>query len=162
MHEKDLKIKRAARTVILDNQGKIAIINVRNGEYFKIPGGGIEMNETPEEAVKREALEEAGAQIEIIEKLGEQKFQDPYAEFIHHSVCFLSNKIGAGKNPEFDNWEKNNNLKLSWINFDEAIKLFQSSATKDPMGKEINKRDYEFLLLAIKKLDKIYPLARKL
>lgn len=35
----NIKIKRAARTVIFDDNGMTPIINVRNGEYYKIPGG---------------------------------------------------------------------------------------------------------------------------
>jgi len=43
---------------------KIAIIQTNDGNFF-LPGGGIEKNETHEECLKREALEEMGMDIEI-------------------------------------------------------------------------------------------------
>ncbi|RDU38940.1 DNA mismatch repair protein MutT [Neobacillus piezotolerans] len=48
---------------------KIAIIQTGDGKYF-LPGGGIENNETHEECLKREALEEMGMDIEIGPFLG--------------------------------------------------------------------------------------------
>ncbi|TQR36127.1 NUDIX domain-containing protein [Lysinibacillus sphaericus] len=43
---------------------KIAIIQTNDGEFF-LPGGGMEKNESHEECLKREALEEMGMDIEI-------------------------------------------------------------------------------------------------
>lgn len=37
-----MKIKNAARMVLLDDVEKVAIINVGKSEYYKIPGGGVE------------------------------------------------------------------------------------------------------------------------
>ncbi|MCA1041556.1 NUDIX domain-containing protein [Bacillus infantis] len=49
--------------------GKVAVIQTGNGKYF-LPGGGIETRETHEECMKREALEEMGAEIELGPFLG--------------------------------------------------------------------------------------------
>ena len=59
-----METKNAARTVIVDENNQIALINVRDGEYYKIPGGGIEEGESEEMAAKREALEESGCAVE--------------------------------------------------------------------------------------------------
>lgn len=143
-----LKIKKAARTVIFDEKKFTPIIIVRGGEYYKIPGGGVEEGETEEEAAKREALEEAGCEVKLVKKIGEQEFVDPSPKYkvIHHSVCFLAKKIGESKNPDFDEWEKSNDFEMKWVDYDEAVRLFQGSKTNDKFGKEINKRDLEFLL----------------
>ena len=144
---KTRKIKPAARVVLFDDNDKTAIIDVRNGEYYKIPGGGIEEAETLEQAAKREALEEAGCEVELFQKIGEHEFIDPDLKYymIHHSVCYLAKKIGESSNPRFDEWEKSNNFKLRWVTYEEAVKLFKSSGTSDLFGKEINKRDLDFL-----------------
>lgn len=146
-----MKIKNAARTVIVDENNLVALINVRDGEYFKIPGGGIEVGETEIDAAKREALEESGCDIEILEKIGEQEFVDNNPEFgetLHHSVCFLAKKIGNSTETHFDNWEKSNKMTLIWVTFSEAISLFSKVTTSDYFGSEINKRDFEFVLKA--------------
>ena len=146
-----MNIKKASRTVIVDENNFIALIDVRDGEYYKIPGGGIEAGETEEDAAKREALEEAGCEISIIKKIGEQQFADhsqKYGDTIHHSVCFLARKIGEKKDTNFDEWERSNNMKLIWVSFPQAIELFSKVNTPDFFGSEINQRDFGFVLKA--------------
>ncbi|MFA6428820.1 MAG: NUDIX domain-containing protein [Candidatus Buchananbacteria bacterium] len=145
-----MKIKTAARTVIITEDNKTAIIEVRNGEYYKIPGGGVEEGEMIEQAAVREALEEAGCNIKIIRKIGEQEFVDPNPEYhiIHRSICFLAQVMGKPGEPNFDDWEKGNKFKLFWVSFAEAENFFNSANPQEPIGREINKRDLGFLLKA--------------
>lgn len=66
--EREYKIRPAAYAVITSESGKIAVIKARRG-YF-LPGGGIEKGETPEKAVEREAIEECGNPVQVLNKLG--------------------------------------------------------------------------------------------
>ncbi len=146
-----MNIKRAARTVIVDENNLIALIDVRNGEYYKIPGGGIEEGETEIEAAMREASEEAGCEIVIGPKIGENEFLDnnsEYGETVHHSVCFLAKKVGESKKTSFNEWEKSNNMKLIWVTVPQALKLFENVSTTDEFASKINERDYNFVLKA--------------
>lgn len=140
--------KNAARTVIVDEQGLTALIDVRHGEYFKIPGGGIEPGESEEQAAIREALEEAGCQVELVQKIGEHEFIDynpKFGETRHHSVCFLAKKVGNSAATAFDEWEQSNQMKLIWVSFAKAEELFSGVTTTDFFGSEINKRDHAFV-----------------
>ena len=47
---------------------KIAIFYKSNKNEYKLPGGGMENDENPEEAFKREVLEETGCVVEIVNK----------------------------------------------------------------------------------------------
>ena len=60
------KTRLGARGIVIRDDGKIAIFNKTNKNEYKLPGGGIENDETPEEAFKREVLEETGCIVEII------------------------------------------------------------------------------------------------
>ena len=63
--DKEYILRPAVYCLMFNNQkDKIAIIETGNGEYF-LPGGGIENNETHEECMKREALEEMGMEIKL-------------------------------------------------------------------------------------------------
>jgi 8-oxo-dGTP pyrophosphatase MutT (NUDIX family) len=150
----DEKMRKAARTIVVDeDSGKIAIVDVNNGGYHKIPGGGIETGETPETAAIREALEESGCDVEIIERLGELDFADPDdSKFIHHSVCFLARKINDRKRSYFTKEETERNFKLIWSDIDEAIKLFENPKSRVPFDLEMNDRDLKFIKLAKKYL----------
>ncbi len=66
-----------ARAILLNEQNKIALHTLHrddifgNQTYLETPGGGVDEGETFEEAVKRECLEETGADIQVICPLGE-------------------------------------------------------------------------------------------
>jgi 8-oxo-dGTP pyrophosphatase MutT (NUDIX family) len=58
--------KRLARVTLLVDFGDqfVIVMDTSNGFWF-LPGGGVEKNESIEEAAKREALEELGLEIKI-------------------------------------------------------------------------------------------------
>lgn len=64
------RLRMAARGIVIREDGKIAIQNKSKKKEFKLVGGGMENDEDPTLAFKREVLEEAGCEIEIIEQLG--------------------------------------------------------------------------------------------
>lgn len=62
------RLRLGARGIAIREDGKIAIFNKSNKNEYKLPGGGLEGEgeEEPEEAFKREVLEEIGCEIKII------------------------------------------------------------------------------------------------
>ena len=76
---------------------KIVLIKRKNPPYegmFALPGGFVEIGETVERAVIREAKEETGLDIEIIRLLG--VYSDPKRDPRGHtvSVCFITEGHG--------------------------------------------------------------------
>jgi len=59
-------------SAVVEQDGKFLIVEERSSGVVVVnqPGGHIESGESPEQAVVREALEEAGCQIEVAELLG--------------------------------------------------------------------------------------------
>lgn len=76
---------------IIENEGKILLVNVRaTGKSF-FPGGAIEKGESLADALKREIFEEAGIEVEIEKFLmfGEKFFyHDILDEAYQHYYCF--------------------------------------------------------------------------
>ena len=66
----DRKIRNSAKAVII-RDGKVAAIQIRDGgeDWFILPGGGQESEETLAEAVSREVEEELGIRVECGELL---------------------------------------------------------------------------------------------
>ncbi len=61
----DYTERKVVKAVVIDGHGKTLI----QGSY--LIGGGVEVGETDEEALHREAMEEAGMKIEILKPLGQ-------------------------------------------------------------------------------------------
>jgi 8-oxo-dGTP diphosphatase len=54
--------------IALDTQGRIAVVQIGNA-YF-LPGGGVEIGESPGETLAREGLEECGCALRPIREIG--------------------------------------------------------------------------------------------
>ena len=61
-----LKVRVSAKAIIID-RNEVLFLAMRDdrGPYFLLPGGGQEHRESLTEAVKRECLEEIGAEVEV-------------------------------------------------------------------------------------------------
>ena len=54
---------------LVEKNGQFMLVYTHKDRNHSMPGGGIEEGETPEEAIRREFLEEAGYEIESAEEL---------------------------------------------------------------------------------------------
>jgi ADP-ribose pyrophosphatase YjhB (NUDIX family) len=144
----------AVRAVIIDEDLNTPILNVKNGEYYKIPGGTIEEGEDVERALEREIREEAGCKIEVIKKIGTHQFDVGEKNKTYHSTCYLAKLIGEKNEAEFDEWEKSRNFVLVWMNIDKAIDLFENTHPRDLYEIIIHGRDLNFLKIAREEIKK--------
>jgi 8-oxo-dGTP pyrophosphatase MutT (NUDIX family) len=128
------------------------------GEYIEFPGGGIDKNETPEQAAIRETLEETGAVIESLKELKiinfkwdenwakTEKQKARYNQFKGEEMHFFTGKIKEFVNNLHDDSWKGEKLIL----LKKVIELIKSQ----PFSSEI--KDYrtfqlDYLISLIKK-----------
>ncbi len=65
-------IKEAVSTIVFDEaRQSILLVKRRDIPVWVLAGGGIDQNETPEDAACREVLEETGYQVKIVRKVAE-------------------------------------------------------------------------------------------
>jgi len=142
-----MKKRIAARAVIIDNELNTPVISVRNGVYFKIPGGKIEDGENLEAGLRREIKEEAGCEVEILNKIGESDFFIKEKNLLNHSICYLAKLVGERGKPNFDKEELERDFSLSWMNIDKAIETFENCPliTDNNFELTIHRRDLGFL-----------------
>ncbi len=64
-------MKRNRSQAVVCRNGKLLLVEhkMKGRDFFNLPGGGIEENETPEEAALRELFEEAGVKGRILRPL---------------------------------------------------------------------------------------------
>ena len=131
------KIRLGARGIVIRDDGKIAIFNKANKNEYKLPGGGIEDDEEPEEAFKREVLEETGCVVEIIEKLGITEEYKCQSNFKQTSTVFYGKVIEYTKQLHITQNEKDEGARLLWETPKNALKLITECYDK------LVKSDYE-------------------
>ncbi len=131
------KIRLGARGIVIRDDGKIAIFNKANKNEYKLPGGGIEDYEEPEEAFKREVLEETGCIVDIIEKLGITEEYKCQSKFKQTSTVFYGKVIEDTKQLHITQKEKDEGARLLWETPKNALKLITECYDK------LVKSDYE-------------------
>ena len=94
--------KRISSRAIIIEDGKLLTMFRRKTkkdgsvkEYYVIPGGGLEENETLEENVIRELKEEFNVDIEIIKFLGTEEYDDTVANYFLCKIVKGIPKLGG-------------------------------------------------------------------
>lgn len=142
---------RSASRVVLMNGSKVGVIHFVKAQFYKIPGGGIEGNETPLEAVKRETLEETGCTIKNIKELGLAIERRDEQQLIQYSYVFVADVKKIGK-PAPTSGEAKMGAKLEWVSIKKAIQLFKKIKPKDEGGEFMKHREVNILKIAKKKV----------
>ena len=131
-------IKREAVRAIFIKGKNILLITSKKGDY-KLPGGGIEIDETHEKALKREILEETGYKFSNIKefigivterKIDKFKNNEIFEMTSQYYVCEVSPHMN--KPPE--NYELEQGYSPVWIGIEVAIEknnLLQSKLDKN-------------------------------
>ena len=112
-----------ARGIVIREDGKIAVFNKSNKNEYKLPGGGIEEDENPEIAFKREVLEETGCEVEIVECLGTIEEHKSLGNFKQISYVFVGKVLKDTKQLNVTQKEKDEGARLLWETPENALKL---------------------------------------
>ena len=125
-------VRNSARSVIIKG-GAVAMVHSQQYDYYKFPGGGIEENEDPEEALVRETLEEAGLVIipESIKEYGyvhriQKSDRDETECFVQDNYYYLCNVKGDTVAQCLDDYEAAEQYTLEYVDPMCAIKKNRS------------------------------------
>ena len=139
------KLRKASRSIVLNDSREIAILYVSKNKYHKLPGGGIEAGEDIKIALNREVMEEAGVEIDILGEIGAIIEYRNKHELLQISYCYYSEVRGDIVEPSFTEEEISNGFKLKWVSLDEAISILEKDIPDNYVGRFIQRRDLLFL-----------------
>jgi len=123
-------VRFGARGIVLREDGKMAVFCKEKINEYKLPGGGIEKDETPAEAFKREVLEEVGCEVEILEELGFTEERKGKTNFMQTSYIFVGKVVKDLGHIDVTEKEKAEGAKLIWVYPQEALDLIAGSLTQ--------------------------------
>lgn len=132
--------KRISSRAIIIEDGKVLtmfrrkIIDGKLKEYYVIPGGGQENNETLEENVKRELKEECSIEIKILGYLGKEEKDTGIAHFFHCQIIKGTPRLGG---EELERMTKENYYEIRYIPLEEIDKIDINA--KDKIAMALNK-----------------------
>jgi 8-oxo-dGTP diphosphatase len=117
-------IRVGARGIVINN-GKILLNEFGGGEYYNIPGGGVEPGETVKQAVAREIFEESGLNVTVGELIYVLEYEPNTCRFIYGKKpqislvfrCFLNgdDKIKLPSIPDIDPDNPKMTSEAKWV-----------------------------------------------
>ena len=122
-----MKEHRISSRAIIFHDGKLILIHRKwkRKEYWVTPGGGVEGNETLEEAVKRETREEIGIEINVGEFVMEltRESADRISEQKFFLCEYVSGDIGSGQDAKMLASDEKDFYEVVRIPIDELSKI---------------------------------------
>jgi len=128
-------IRTAARPVVYDNDGNVALMNVSKYGYHKLPGGGIEEGEDELTALRGECREKIGCEIEVFGEVGQIVEYRKMFKIKQISFCYLAKVAGEKGTPSFTQGEIDIGFRVKWLPPEQALQLLSSDRPQDEEGK---------------------------
>lgn len=139
------KVRRAVRIILIDEDKKIAILYSLKGDYYSLPGGGVEDTETYEKAVLRECLEETGCNTELLIDLGMIEEVRQEKKIINRTKGFVGKVIGEKGIRSLELGEIEEELELLWVDALTGLELIEKAKQTKLYFRYVQMRDVEFL-----------------
>ena len=149
-------IRYGARGIVERENNLIAIVYKENKNEYKLPGGGVETGEYPEEAFKREVLEETGCEIENVKLLGVTREFKSLDNFKQISCVYYSKVKKINEELSLTKKEKEEGAKLLWLSKEEALQKITDCAKKIKESQYENLYHSKFINYRDKKILEFY------
>jgi ADP-ribose pyrophosphatase YjhB (NUDIX family) len=121
--------RQAVKMILLDTDGKIALVGTKGR---LLPGGGIEPGEDVYTAAKREALEEVGVSIEVIQEIGfTRDFRERRGwQDTHFLECRVVGEKGTPTTMQADE----QGMQVDWTDIDSVVSLLLKQIDTVPLA----------------------------
>jgi len=139
------RLRKSARVILLNDEGKMATQYLNTYTYHKLPGGGVDQGESVEEATKREVLEEVGCDCEIVKPLGMVIEYRNAHNLLHISYCFVAKVVGEIGETALEPGEIEEGQETLWVKPEEVLVKMKTDKPQEFQGHFILKREMSFL-----------------
>lgn len=140
----DYNVRIAARSIVT-YEGKIGLLHASKFDYYKLPGGGLEGNESIADCLYREVQEETGCEIEVIGENGVIHEYRAKHKLLQISLCFIARVIDKPGSTSFTDKELADGFELVWADSQNALELMNKNKQDIYEQRFMTVRDLTFL-----------------
>jgi len=146
--------RHAARGIVINQQGLMAVMYMGKFDLYCLPGGGVEGGENVRAALKREIMEETGCSCDYVEPLAiveENRFCHNFTQINHY---FLVKTLSAPGETSLTYKETQADTHVMWFPPEKARELISAARHEQPQRRFIQARDTAILNHYFAKSDK--------
>ena len=144
--------RNSARSIII-RDGRVAMVHSLKYDYYKFPGGGIEGDENPIDAMIRETREEAGLSVipGTVKEYGmvhriQKSDKDESECFVQDNYYFLCEAEDEPVSQDLDEYEAKESYRLEFVKPETAIRK-NRCVQESPYNKAMFEREARVLEL---------------
>ncbi|NIO22690.1 MAG: NUDIX domain-containing protein [Candidatus Aenigmarchaeota archaeon] len=115
--------------IILNNKGEVLVLKSPKWNTYTIPGGHVELNETMEDALRREVKEEIGLDVNVIRMLNVSDAIRP-REFNYEKHFIFIDFLCRAKHTDV-RVDKKEITDFMWVKPEKAIEMVNDHTKKD-------------------------------
>lgn len=131
---------RFASRGIWTRDGKIMILYIRKMDVFMFPGGGVEAEETLEDCLVREFLEETGYRVKGA-KQGATVIEY-FPDFVYHNTYFIVDASDIPEETSYTPQEELQGLEIRWYPLEELLTILSEYESTHEFGENIHYREF--------------------
>lgn len=136
--------RHAVRIITKNDNDEIVIIHAKKGNYYKLPGGGVEEGEDHRIAAEREAMEETGCKVTLDTDCF--AVTEEWRNDLHQiSYCYAARLVEDTGAIELTEDELVDGLQHEWVSIPAAIEKMKASQPTSELGRFIRERDLYFV-----------------
>lgn len=130
-----------ARAILKNADNQYVVMYCKDFDFYSLPGGGIEENESITDALKREIREETGCSCDFIDELGFVKENRAHCDYTQISYYYIVTTNDNVLHPAFTEAEVHHKTTAEWHTLDEAVKLITEPVYDKAQQKFLQARD---------------------
>ena len=146
--------QKKARAILMNHEGKYAVMYEKKADIYALPGGGIDAGEEAVTALKREILEETGCTCDTVEPLGIVYENRYHADVTRISYFFVARTNTKKAVQHLTDEEQSLETLLKWCSLDELIHLLREPQHQSKQKKFLQARDLAALASYMSTLQK--------